>query len=82
MRDVCHCTYLRCHKHSYDLYVILVSKKSINKIASELELVFKIISIAKMGAYGGEELSASTTGNKMHVLEKTRMQKRFEKLAK
>ncbi len=65
-------------KRSYDLYVILSLKKSINKIASELDLVSRIMMIAKMGVYGGEEPLVSTSGNRIVALEKTPMQKRFE----
>ena len=58
--------------------MILISKKSFNKIASELDLVFRIMSIAKMGVYGGEEPLVSISGNRIAIPKKTRMQKRFE----
>ena len=72
------CAYLRRHKHSSERYMILISKKSFNKITSELDLVFRIMSIAKEGVYGREELLVSISGNRIVIFEKTLMQKRFE----
>ncbi|MFB3765938.1 MAG: hypothetical protein ACE14P_11930 [Methanotrichaceae archaeon] len=38
----------------------------------------RIMTITKMGVYGGKELLAGTSGKRIAALEKTPMQKRFE----
>ena len=58
--------------------MILISKKSFNKIAAELDLAVRIMSDAKIDVYGDKDPLVKGSGNRDVIPEKTYMQKRFE----